>query len=78
MKRGTTVTWVNKDGDAHTVTAVGTKPLFGSNPLDTGDSFSFTFNEPGTYSYFCKIHPTHERRGGRPIIIVTGWVISLT
>ena len=61
VKRGTTVTWINKDGDAHTVTAVGTagvKPLFGSNPLDTGDSFSFTFNAPGTYAYFCKIHPT--------------------
>lgn len=58
VKHGTTVTWINKDGDAHTVTAVGTKPLFGSNPLDTGDSFSFTFNAPGTYAYFCKIHPT--------------------
>lgn len=61
VKRGTTVTWINKDGDAHTVTAVtavGVKPLFGSNPLDTGDSFSFTFSQPGTYAYFCKIHPT--------------------
>lgn len=58
VKRGTTVTWINKDGDAHTVTAVGAKPLFGSNPLDTGDSFSFMFNAPGTYAYFCKIHPT--------------------
>ena len=58
VKRGTTVTWTNKDGDAHTVTAAGAKPLFGSNPLDTGDSFSFTFNAPGTYAYFCKIHPT--------------------
>ena len=61
VKRGTTVTWINKDGDAHTVTAVaavGAKPPFGSNPLDTGDSFSFTFDQPGTYAYFCKIHPT--------------------
>ncbi|MGH6984292.1 MAG: cupredoxin domain-containing protein [Stellaceae bacterium] len=58
VKRGTTVTWINKDGDAHTVTAVGTKPLFGSNPFDTGDRFSFTFSQPGTYAYFCKIHPT--------------------
>ena len=58
VKRGTTVTWINKDGDAHTVTAVGAKPLFGSNPLDTGESFSFTFSQPGTYAYFCKIHPT--------------------
>lgn len=58
VQRGTTVTWINKDSDAHTVTAVGAKPPFGSNPLDTGDSFSFKFDQPGTYAYFCKIHPT--------------------
>jgi len=58
VKAGTTVTWINKDGDAHTVTGVGAKPLFGSQPLDTGDSFSFTFKDPGSYAYFCKIHPT--------------------
>ncbi|HYL32670.1 MAG TPA: cupredoxin family copper-binding protein [Stellaceae bacterium] len=58
VKAGTTVTWINKDGDAHTVTAAGAKPLFGSQPLDTGDTFSFTFEKPGTYAYFCKIHPT--------------------
>lgn len=58
VKAGTTVTWVNKDGDAHTVTGVGAKPLFGSQPLDTGDSFSFTFEKPGSYAYFCKIHPS--------------------
>lgn len=58
VKRGTTVTWINKDGDAHTVTAAGAKPVFASSPLDTGDSFSFTFTAPGTYAYFCKIHPT--------------------
>jgi len=58
VKAGTTVTWINKDGDAHTVTGAGPKPLFASQPLDTGDTFSFTFEKPGTYAYSCKIHPT--------------------
>ncbi|MGH6967811.1 MAG: cupredoxin domain-containing protein [Stellaceae bacterium] len=58
VKPGTAVTWINKDNDAHTVTGVGAKPSFGSQLLDTGDSFSFTFAKPGAYAYFCKIHPT--------------------
>jgi plastocyanin len=57
VPRGTTVTWINKDGDAHTVSAAGTKPLFKSPPLDTGDMFSFVFKDPGTYAYFCSVHP---------------------
>jgi plastocyanin len=32
-------------------------PLFKSKALDTDDSFSFTFTEPGTYEYFCSLHP---------------------
>lgn len=52
---GTTVTWVNQDDTAHTVTSVDKK--FGSQGLDTGDMFSYKFATPGTYSYFCSIHP---------------------
>jgi plastocyanin len=51
---GTTVTWTNKDDEAHTVTSE-TK-AFKSSALDTDDTFSFTFNEPGTYKYFCSLH----------------------
>jgi len=58
VARGTTVTWINKDNDAHTVTAAGNKPMFKSPPLDTGDTFSFAFKYPGTYTYFCSIHPS--------------------
>jgi len=57
---GTTVTWVNQDGFIHTVTS-GTSPsetsgLFDSGNLNGGDTFSFTFDEPGTYDYFCIPH----------------------
>jgi plastocyanin len=52
---GTEVTWVNKDDDAHTVVTTGS--TFKSKALDTGEKFSFTFHDPGTYEYFCSIHP---------------------
>jgi plastocyanin len=52
---GTTVTWVNNDDDLHTVTS--TQGLFASPGLDHGDTFSYRFTAPGTYSYFCALHP---------------------
>ncbi len=55
VKAGTTVTWVNHDDTAHTVTSVD--KLFGSNALDTGYQFSYQFKMPGTFKYFCTIHP---------------------
>ena len=55
VSAGTTVTWVNHDDVPHTVTS--TDHIFGSGALDTDDHFTFTFNVPGTYAYFCSIHP---------------------
>ena len=55
---GTTVMWVNGDDVPHTVTAKGGKPAFDSKALDTDQNFSFKFEKPGTYKYYCKIH-TH-------------------
>lgn len=52
---GATVTWTNRDDIPHTV--VSNDGLFKSKALDTDDQFSFTFTKPGTYSYFCSIHP---------------------
>jgi plastocyanin len=52
---GTTVTWVNHDDVPHTVTA--NDKAFASKALDTDDAYSHTFFAPGTYSYFCAVHP---------------------
>lgn len=52
---GTTVIWTNHDDIPHTVTS--TDGAFKSHALDTGDSFSFTFEKPGSYRYFCSLHP---------------------
>jgi plastocyanin len=54
---GTTVTWTNADDVPHTATAKGDSPLFDSKALDTDDKFSFAFTKPGTYDYYCKVHP---------------------
>jgi plastocyanin len=51
----TTITWVNNDDIPHT--AVSTTDVFKSKALDTDDKFSFKFDKPGTYEYFCSIHP---------------------
>ena len=52
---GTTVTWTNRDDIPHTV--VSTDGVFKSKVLDTDEKFSFTFNKPGAFPYFCSIHP---------------------
>jgi plastocyanin len=56
VKVGTTVTWTNKDTDPHTVTSMNGGPLH-SQPLNTGDSYTYTFTAPGRYDYLCTIHP---------------------
>ena len=55
VKAGTTVTWENVDDIPHTV--VATDRSFRSKALDTNDKFSFTFTTPGTFEYFCSLHP---------------------
>jgi plastocyanin len=54
---GTTVTWTNHDDEPHTVVNGDNPRLFKSGALDTDDKFTFTFDKPGTYKYFCSIHP---------------------
>ncbi|HEY1361082.1 MAG TPA: cupredoxin family copper-binding protein [Xanthobacteraceae bacterium] len=55
LKAGTRVTWTNEDDIPHTVAS--SARLFKSRALDTDDKFSFTFTTPGTYEYFCSLHP---------------------
>jgi plastocyanin len=53
---GTTITWTNNDDVPHVVASDDNK-MFKSKALDTDDHFSFTFTKPGTYNYYCAIHP---------------------
>ncbi len=53
---GTEVTWVNHDDIPHTVVSED-KTTFKSHALDTDEKFSFTFDKPGTFTYFCSLHP---------------------
>jgi amicyanin len=55
IKAGTTVAWTNKDDIPHAIAAVNKQ--FKSKALDTDDAYSFTFATPGTYEYFCSLHP---------------------
>lgn len=55
VKAGTTVTWVNRDDEPHTIAS--DSGLYRSGALDTGGEFQFTFDKPGTYHYVCTIHP---------------------
>ncbi|MET0779679.1 MAG: cupredoxin family copper-binding protein [Candidatus Saccharimonadales bacterium] len=58
VKKGTTVTWTNKDSVSHTVTAdkdTATGP--NSELIPQGQTYSFTFDTVGTFSYHCKPHP---------------------
>jgi plastocyanin len=56
VKAGTTVTWTNKDDIPHGIAATG-NTFKRSAAMDTDDNYSFTFTTPGTYQYFCYIHP---------------------
>ncbi len=50
-----TVTWVNKDDIPHVIAS--SDGVFKSRALDTDDQYSYTFTKPGTYTYYCSIHP---------------------
>jgi plastocyanin len=52
---GTTVRWTNNDDVPHTV--VSDDKTFKSKALDTNEEFTYTFTRPGTYTYFCSVHP---------------------
>jgi plastocyanin len=54
---GTKVTWTNRDNEPHTVVSTEKPAQFKSGALDSDDKFDFTFAQPGTYRYFCSIHP---------------------
>ncbi len=54
VKKGTTVTWTNNNSAQHQIKSA----TFNSSQLGKGQSFSFTFNDGGTFDYSCAIHPS--------------------
>ncbi len=64
VRVGTTVTWMNKDSDVHTVTFMAM--MVNSGSVAANDTFSYTFTQPGTYQYLCMYH-----RGMTGEVIVT-------
>lgn len=56
LTKGMTVTWTQKDSAQHTVTELNN--VFSSDILGQGQTFSYTFNETGTFEYNCHIHPS--------------------
>jgi plastocyanin len=55
VKVGTKVTWINRDDVPHTVNENDKR--FKSSTMDSDDQFSYTFSSPGTFRYFCALHP---------------------
>jgi plastocyanin len=56
IKRGTKVTWINKDSHPHTATAINGKS-FDSGRLGKGQRYTHTFKSVGKKKYLCEIHP---------------------
>jgi plastocyanin len=57
ISAGTKVTWINHDDVPHTATSTAKPKAFDSGTLDTDQEFSFVFKTPGTYKYYCAVHP---------------------
>ena len=56
VKSGEKVTWINRDEEPHTIVSVE-KQFKKSTALDTDQEFTITAGAPGTYDYFCSVHP---------------------
>jgi len=62
IKRGTEITWTNEDNTAHQIASdsrnvVNPLPELGSKVLAKGQSYIFMFTKPGTFDYYCNLHP---------------------
>lgn len=62
VKRGTEITWTNEDNTAHQIASDSRNvknplPELGSKVMAKGDSYIFMFTKPGTFDYYCRLHP---------------------
>jgi len=53
---GTRVIWTNRDDEPHIVVSAGNR-FASSKAMDTDETYATVFDKPGTYAYFCSIHP---------------------
>jgi plastocyanin len=69
ISTGGELTWINQDSVNHTIVGDNTGPGgdFQSGVLQPGEEFSFVFDQPGTFTYHCSIHPNMKGT-----VIVTG------
>lgn len=56
VKSGEKITWINRDEEPHTIVSVE-KQFKKSSALDTDQDFTITAGAPGTYTYYCSVHP---------------------
>jgi plastocyanin len=56
IRSGEKITWTNRDEEPHTIVSVE-KQFKKSSALDTDQTFTITAGAPGTYTYFCSVHP---------------------
>lgn len=66
VKKGTEVIFTNRDNANHTATSNG--GLFDSGKIKSDKSYSFTFEEKGTYYFYCNYHSSNMQENG--VIIV--------
>lgn len=63
---GTTVTFINKDNASHTVTS--TNNTFDSGTVKSGNNFTYTFNDKGTFYFYCNYHSTNSAEQGAILV----------
>lgn len=66
VKAGTTVTFINKANANHTITNIG--GAFDSGKISSGNSYSFLFANPGSYSFYCNYHTNEQGEQGYIIV----------
>lgn len=54
---GSTITWENHDDMPHTITSTEKPRTLASPAIDSGEHYTASFPKPGTYTYFCSLHP---------------------
>ena len=77
INRGVTVVWTNRGQTQHTVTSGGLSSveggtgLFSSGSIGSGETFSLTFDDLGTFKFFCELHPD-VMNGFVQVVVVGG------